>query len=73
MANLTDYVFFIDEFSDLLTLHNIASVMEDSQNYFVVISRDETLGFKAVSLDCVYEMHSIGKFHELGQAYRVPE
>ncbi|MCI8751325.1 MAG: hypothetical protein HFH66_08175 [Lachnospiraceae bacterium] len=73
LTNLTDYVFLIDEFSEILKLKDIASVMENSQNYFVIISRDETLGFKSISLDCVYEMHASGKFHELRQAYKIPE
>lgn len=73
LEDLENYIFFIDEFSKLLSLPDIASIMENSHNYFVIISRDETLGFKSISLDCVYIMHTSGKFHDLKKAYSIPE
>lgn len=47
-------------------------MLENSKNYFIIISRDITMGFKSISLDCVYKMKTSGRYHTFDKAYTIP-
>lgn len=68
LMRLKDYVIFLDENSPLLHQKDVASVLENSQNYFVIICRDVTLGFKSISLDSVFVMKTSGQYHTFEKA-----
>ena len=69
---LKDYIIFLDESSPLLHRKDAATILENSKNYFIIISRDVTLGFKSVSLDCIYKMKTSGQYHTFDEAYTIP-
>ena len=73
LKTLNDYVIVLDEDSSILHRADVASLLEKSHNYFLIICRDITLGFKSVSLDCVFEIKSSGKYHTFKKAYNVPQ
>lgn len=73
LYELVDYVIVLDEDSSFLHDANIASIMQKSRNYFLIICRDVTLGFKSISLDCIFKIKSSGKYHTFEKAYSVPD
>lgn len=72
LYTLKDYIIFLDESSPLLHRKDASTILENSKNYFIIISRDVTLGFKSVSLDCVYKMKTSGQYHTFDKAYVIP-
>lgn len=65
-------IIFLDESSPLLHRKDAATILKNSKNYFTIISRDVTLGFKSVSLNCVYKMKTSGQYHTFDKAYVIP-
>lgn len=72
LYNFSDYIIFLDESSPLLHRKDAATILENSKNYFIIISRDVTLGFKSISVDCVYRMKTSGQYHTFEKAYTIP-
>ena len=71
ILELKDYVVVLDEDSPLLHRADTATILEKSENYFLIICRDIGLGFKSVSLDAVFKMKASGKYHTFEKAYNV--
>lgn len=65
LQELTGYIIFLDESSILLHKYDSVSLLEHSNNYFVILCRDVTLGYKSVALDAVMQMKASGKYHTL--------
>lgn len=65
LQELTGYIIFLDESSILLHKYDSASLLEHSNNYFVIMCRDVTLGYKSVLLDAVVQMKTSGRYHTL--------
>lgn len=53
-------LYVIDESSPLLHLHHVAEIMNKSENYFIIISR-ELLGYLPISIDSIYKIEKKGK------------
>lgn len=64
-------VLVLDEFCSLFKMHNIATLFKESDNYFIIINRDEkTLGFLPIHVDNIFSMKTSGKFHTLERRYK---
>lgn len=73
LVSLEDYIVFLDEDSPILHRADVSKLLEMSQNYFVIICRDISLGFKSISLDCVFKLKTSGKYHTFENVYSVPD
>lgn len=60
----------IDEFYPILHQHDIASILQNSDNYFLIITRDASrLDYLPISVENILEVHSSGKYHVLKTIY----
>lgn len=73
LQELVGYIIFLDESSLLLHKYDSASLLEHSNNYFVIMCRDVTLGYKSVPLGAVMQMKSSGKYHTLVPKYSLSD
>jgi len=68
LNNISNSIFFIDE-STLVDSQDFADIVKTSNNYFVIISREE-LKKLSYSLDEVYEIYQTGQTNRLTPLYR---
>lgn len=73
LASLEDYIVFLDEDSHILHRSDASKLLEMSHNYFVIICRDTTLGFKSMCKDCVFELKASGKYHTFENVCTIPD
>ena len=73
LSDFSNYVIILDETSPLLHEPNSPTILEQSNNYFLIICRDVTLGYKSISLDCIFKLRTTGKFHYFERMYSIPE
>ena len=70
---LSEYVgaiFVVDEFSSLYKEPKFARYLQESENYFIFINRDEVmLGYLPLPVESIYEMNASGKFHTLNHKF----
>lgn len=64
-----DDIIIIDEDALILHRHDIASLLSNSNNYFLIINRDTKFSYLPISLDSIFTMKSSGKFHTLELLY----
>ena len=63
-------VFVLDEFCRLFKNKNISNLLRDSNNYFIIINRDEkTLGYLPIHVDNIFYMKTSGKYHTIERLY----
>lgn len=68
LESSTDSIIFIDEGFTALKSHEFARFVENSGNYFVIITRDILVSLP-YSVKEIYEMKTSGKYHSLVQTY----
>lgn len=69
LTSYQGYVLIIDEECTLLSRHDIASILQNSENYFIIITRERNLAYLPIHVDNVFRMKSSGKFHTLDRIY----
>lgn len=73
IEELEDYILVIDEACSLLRMSNAASILQDSKNYFILISRSLKIGYLPIHVDSVLQMKASGRFHYTARLYeRIP-
>lgn len=70
IENYSGYVLVLDEFCSLFRKSNIASILQGSNNYFILINRNlSELGYLPLHVDSIFTMKTSGKFHTLEKMY----
>lgn len=70
IANYSDVIFVVDENCTLFKRSDVASILRESENYFIIINREINLGYLPIHVDNVYRMKTAGKFHSLERIYK---
>lgn len=65
--NVVGHLFVIDECCEILKKRDLSSILKESKNYFIIISR-KVPGFLPVSIDSVYHLE-----RKKGMIFNVPE
>ncbi|MCI8447638.1 MAG: translation initiation factor 2 [Eubacterium sp.] len=68
LPSLHDYIIFIDEGSTFIKSTTFASMAKKSDNYFVIITRED-LPNLPYSVNEIYGIHSSGKYHNTKRIY----
>lgn len=68
ISEISDSIIFIDEGNRFLTSRKFASLVQSSDNYFVIATR-EKLPMLPYSVNEIYGFRKSGKFHEAKQTY----
>ena len=68
ISEISDSIIFIDEGNRFLTSKKFAELVQKSDNYFVIATR-EKLPMLPYSVNEIYGFRKSGKFHEARQAY----
>ena len=69
LENLSGNIFFIDEENSFINTEEFASMVKESDNYFVLITR-ENLYNLPYSVDEIYGLHESGKYHDTRKVYQ---
>lgn len=69
LENSSGNIFFIDEENSFINTEGFASVVKESDNYFVLITR-ENLYNLPYSVDEIYGLHESGKYHDTRKVYQ---
>lgn len=69
LENSSGNIFFIDEENSFINTEEFASMVKESDNYFVLITR-ENLYNLAYSVDEIYGLHESGKYHDTRKVYQ---
>lgn len=69
LGNLHGMILFIDEGNDFVTREEFASAIKGSDNYFVIITR-ENLYNLPYSVEEIYGLHSSGKYQNTQKIYQ---
>ena len=69
MENSSGNIFFIDEENSFINTEEFASMVKESDNYFVLITR-ENLYNLPYSVDEIYGLHESGKYHDTRKVYQ---
>lgn len=69
LENSAGNIFFTDEESSFVNTEEFASMIRESDNYFVLITR-ENLYNLPYSVDEIYELHESGKYHDTRKVYQ---
>lgn len=69
LANLRGMILFIDEGNDFITTEEFAAAVKGSDNYFVIITR-ENLYNLPYSVEEIYGLHSSGKYQNTRRIYQ---
>lgn len=69
LENLSGNIFFIDEENSFINTKEFASMVKESDNYFVLITR-ENLYNLPYSVDEIYGLHESGKYHDTRKVYQ---
>ena len=69
LENSSGNIFFIDEENLFITTEEFASLVKGSDNYFVLITR-ENLYNLPYSVDEIYGLHESGKYHDTRKVYQ---
>ena len=67
--NISGYILFTDEENAFIRTEQFASAVRDSDNYFVIITR-ESLYNLPYSVEEIYGIHSSGKYQNTKQVYQ---
>ena len=69
LRNSSGNIFFIDEENSFINTEEFASMVKESDNYFVLITR-ENLYNLPYSVDEIYGLHESGKYHDTRKIYQ---
>lgn len=69
LENSLGNIFFIDEENSFINTEEFASMVKESDNYFVLITR-ENLYNLPYSVDEIYGLHESGKYHDTRKVYQ---
>ena len=69
LQNISGYILFTDEENAFIRTEQFASTVRDSDNYFVIITR-ESLYNLPYSVEEIYGIHSSGKYQNTKQVYQ---
>lgn len=69
LGNSSGNIFFIDEENSFINTEEFASMVKESDNYFVLITR-ENLYNLPYSVDEIYGLHESGKYHDTRKVYQ---
>ena len=69
LQNISGYILFTDEENAFIRTEQFASAVRDSDNYFVIITR-ESLYNLPYSVEEIYGIHSSGKYQNTKQVYQ---
>ena len=69
LENLSGNIFFIDEENSFINTEEFASMVKESDNYFVLITR-ENLYNLPYSVDEIYGLHESGKYNDTRKVYQ---
>lgn len=69
LENSAGNIFFTDEESSFVNTEEFASMIRESDNYFVLITR-ENLYNLPYSVDEIYGLHESGKYHDTRKVYQ---
>ena len=69
LENSSGNIFFIDEENSFINTEEFASIVTESDNYFVLITR-ENLYNLPYSVDEIYGLHESGKYHDTRKVYQ---
>lgn len=72
LHSVDGYFIILDENSSILQRKNAPSILKKFNCYFLIICRKIALGFKSISLDCVFELVASGKYHKFIKHYNLP-
>lgn len=73
LNDTTDTVYILDESHLLFTLPGFDELLKSSNNYFIIMSREQKFKNLPVHLRSIKRVHSSGKYHTLQSIYTVPE
>lgn len=68
MALLENTIIFIDEGNSFVSSKEFVKVMQDSSNYYVIVTR-ESLATLPYAVDEIYGIRNSGKYGNLKQTY----
>lgn len=68
LPNLHDQILFLDEENRFIKSKEFAAAVKDSDNYFVIITRED-LPNLPYAADEIYGIHISGKYHDLKRTY----
>lgn len=66
----TDCIFVIDESCSIFKRYDVATILQNSDNYFIIINRSMKLGYLPIHVDNVFYIKTSGKFHTLERLYQ---
>lgn len=70
LSSYKDYIIFIDEDNPALRRKDIAALLQDSNNYFVIVTRHQKFGYLPVDGRSFYRIKTSGSFHTLESLYQ---
>ena len=68
LPNIHEQIIFLDEENKFVKSQEFASAVKDSDNYFVIITRED-LPNLPYSVEEIYGIHTSGKYHDLKRTY----
>jgi hypothetical protein len=68
LPSIHEQIIFLDEENQFVKSQEFASAVKESNNYFVIITR-ENLPNLPYSVDEIYGIHTSGKYHDLRRTY----
>lgn len=69
LQNISGYILFTDEENAFIRTEQFALAVRDSDNYFVIITRENLYNFP-YSVEEIYGIHSSGKYQNTKQVYQ---
>jgi hypothetical protein len=68
LPNIHEQIIFLDEENQFVKSQEFASAVKESDNYFVIITRED-LPNLPYSVEEIYGIHTSGKYHDLRRTY----
>lgn len=68
LPNLHEQIIFLDEENYFIKTREFASAIKESDNYYVIITREDLPGLP-YSVEEIYGIHTSGKYHDLKRTY----
>ncbi|MDO4307089.1 MAG: translation initiation factor 2 [Eubacteriales bacterium] len=68
LPNLHEQIIFLDEENHFIKTREFASAIKESDNYYVIITREDLPGLP-YAVEEIYGIHTSGKYHDLKRTY----
>lgn len=68
----TDWVFVIDEYNKMFTMFDFEKTLKESNNYFIIINREQLFNHLPIHLRSIVNIKSSGKYNTLVQMCNIP-